>query len=535
MLASEVPVNKRLLQCASAIFFCLLAGGPIFGFAALKPVLLKEKVYEYVCEISTDPQPMWASLVLDPANFGAVTMALAGAVTEEETIVATCKAQDMKLNMMFTLGAMLTNVLALVIGKCLDNYGPRVCALVGAGFLYLACFVFSASSWLSDNFSFFDPYLIGYACMALGGPFAFMSTFQLSNTFPKRSGTILALVTGAFDASLAVFLMYRLAYNALGSTFTLAKFFRLYLLVPTFITVVQVLLMPATSYETGPETTLCVDDALLPTVHAHTTDTDALLAETAQLSPDLSLQRRDSIGDALKQPYALEGEQFLIERSGGVFGILHGYSAHYQLRSPWFYYICMFATIQMLRINYFVATIGTQYTYLLDSVEKGTLVNRVFDVALPFGGIVAIPIIGMFLDNCSTVAVVLMLLFVSLTIGVLGLIPNIYTGFMNIALFVGFRPFFYTAISDVCAKVFGFDTFGTVYGSIICVSGIINFSQSFLDRLTHTTFQMNPTPINSVLVLVTLGVAAATTWYVRSQALIHQNKRANSSSYGATI
>lgn len=517
MLALEVSVKLRLAQCACAIFWCLLSGGPIFGFAALKPVLIREHVYETACNVSINATASaWDKFVMDPNSMGSVTLSMVKSVAgSDEDIVAKCVNQDLKLNMMFTVGAMLTNVSALLIGTCLDHYGPKFCGIIGAFFLLAACVIFIFSTLLASPF--FDPYLVGYACMALGGPFAYMSSFQLSNAFPLKSGTILAIITGAFDASSAVFLVYRVIYNASGFTFTLNKFFLLYLLVPTFIVAAQLAIMPSDSYKTGPDATLCLDDAAdaAESLSPHPTERDALLA--LEVSHTHVTGRRDSIGDALKQPYALEGEQFLIEHSGGVFGILHGYSAKYQMKTPWFYLMCLFATIQMLRLNYFVATVGTQYTYLLHSLNKGTLLNRFFDVALPLGGIISIPFVGVFLDYCSTVLVLTVLLAVSLLIGLLGLVPNFYAGLLNVAFFVAYRPFFYTAVSDFCAKVFGFDTFGTVYGSIICISGLVNYFQSTLDKLTHTTFNMNPTPINAVLVAVTFVIGTVTVLFVKSQ------------------
>ena len=57
----------------------------------------------------------------------------------------------------------------------------------------------------------------------------------------------------------------------------------------------------------------------------------------------------------------------------------------------------------------------------------------------------------------------------------------------------------YSEFSDYATKVFGFATFGRVYGTIICLSGLINFSQYGLDALTHRTFHENPIPINATL------------------------------------
>lgn len=54
-------------------------------------------------------------------------------------------------------------------------------------------------------------------------------------------------------------------------------------------------------------------------------------------------------------------------------------------------------------------------------------------------------------------------------------------------------------VSDYATKVFGFATFGRVYGTIICLSGLVNFAQYGLDALTHGPFKENPIPINASL------------------------------------
>ena len=157
----------------------------------------------------------------------------------------------------------------------------------------------------------------------------------------------------------------------------------------------------------------------------------------------------------------------------------------------------------MTRINYFVATIRPQYEYLLGSYDKAVEINTFFDVALPLGGVFAIPFIGLVLDHTSTVFVLSALVTIATTIGVLGCLPYSWAAYANVSLFVLYRPFYYTAVSDYAAKVFGFRTFGTVYGFVICLAGLFNFSQSGLDALCHKVFNGNPVPVNLML----LGIA----------------------------
>ena len=67
---------------------------------------------------------------------------------------------------------------------------------------------------------------------------------------------------------------------------------------------------------------------------------------------------------------------------------------------------------------------------------------------------------------------------------------------------------------DYTTKVFGFATFGRVYGAIICLSGIANFSQYGLDALTHRTFDGNPIPINAALAIAGFIVGMALVIFV---------------------
>lgn len=46
-----------LVQVAAAVVYCLFAAGVVFGYAALKPVLVREGVYgEYCPEMSVDAE-----------------------------------------------------------------------------------------------------------------------------------------------------------------------------------------------------------------------------------------------------------------------------------------------------------------------------------------------------------------------------------------------------------------------------------------------------------------------------------------------
>ncbi|KAI9171917.1 Protein FMP42 [Paramyrothecium foliicola] len=480
--AFEVPQWKRILQVAAAVFYCLFAAGIVFGYAALKPVLKKEGAYRDVC----------------PA--------------EDDTCV------EIHLNLMFTVAAVGTNVFALPVGAILDHYGPRVCGIIGSVFLSCGALLMAYAQVLP-----FDALLLGYLLLALGGPFTFISSFQLSNAFPRHSGLILALLTGAFDASSALFLVYRLIFNATNGTFDHRRFFLIYLIVPVTIFVLQLVLMPARSYKTVGE---LVDQAVEADAQLDSAILDDQVDEGTALLQEERREQRQIREAVVADIETLLGtvnadEQVQAEErknnASGVWGIMHENTVWEQITSPWFILICLFTIVQMTRINFFVATIRVQYAAILGDLEKAIQINDFFDLALPIGGLISIPFIGLALDHTSTVVVLTALVTTATLIGILGVLPYMWAAYANVILFVLYRPFYYTAVSDYSAKVFGFRTFGTVYGLIICLSGVFNFSQSALDVLFHMTFNGNPVPVDLMLLALGLVIGIALVSFVISR------------------
>lgn len=427
-------------------------------------------------------------------------------------------ANSNRLNLMFTIAAVVTNVSALPVGTILDAYGPRVSSIIGSICLAIGAVLFGTAKQLS-----FDGYIPGYLFLALGGPFIFIPSFHLSNTFPKRSGLILSMLTGAFDASSALFLLFRLL-NERTDIVSLKSFFAVYLVVPVFIIAMQIFVMPATSYKTAGELAQQAEAQIADEAEDHIDEA---------LDPDESERQRKS--RRLRRQSLVSHIQSLLDETTsvlsidgpvqnvtipsnvpaptGVWGVLHGRSALSQIRTPWFVLITAFTVLMMLRINFFVATLRSQYTYMLSPHLAKTL-NTAFDVLLPIGGLVSVPFIGTFLDVFQTRTVLAILVLTATVIGVLGCIPQLTAAYGNIILFVLYRPFYYTAVSDYAAKVFGFATFGKVYGLVICLAGIGNFAQAGLDALTLKVWKGNPVPVNIGLTVLVASFGAGLVLFV---------------------
>jgi hypothetical protein len=462
----------------------------VFGFAALKPILVKEGVFRDLCEQD-----------------------------ELDANVEICYNQDLRLNFFFSLASTTANVSALPIGTILDRYGPKVCFIFGSLCLAVGSILMS----LAFRIDQFDGYTIGNFFLALGGSAIFLPSFQIANAFPQYAGTIVATVTGAFDASAAVFLFYRLAYDASEGNFKPQDFFLAYLVVPLAILIAQLTFLPSENYKTTPQLEMKIARAEDATRDVHSSDDDLPDDEIWEVRKSRSMQRsrrRKKLDELVGSPDARKHKEEMEEQKhekSGVWGALHNKSAREQMLSPWFYLLALLTVLQMIRMNYFIATIREQYDYMLNSTDAAIRINAFFDWALPIGGVISTPFLGILLDNLSTPFVLFLLTVLITIIGIVGSIPALWAGYMNVILFVLLRPFYYSAMSDYAAKVFGFATFGRVYGCIICFSGLINLCQTGIDALTKGPFGGNPIPVNIFLAASGFVFGTALVTYVTVQ------------------
>ncbi|KAK5166420.1 uncharacterized protein LTR77_007963 [Saxophila tyrrhenica] len=485
--AYKVSTARRIAQVCFTVLACWLASGIVFGFAALKPVLVDTGVYRQYC-------------------------------TAEELAedIDVCYEQELRMNFFFAIASTTCNVSALPVGTILDRYGPRVAAVIGSICLAIGTLLMAFAFYIPE----FDGYIVGNIFLALGGTFIFVPSFSIANAFPKASGLIVATVTGAFDASAAVFLFYRLSYEASGGTFTPEKFFFGYLIVPIFIFVGQFTLMNEDAYKTVPQYEAKLEKEQDATRDVHDSDEDMSENEVRKLRNKRRFHRESKIqeidrllGDADERHQREEKQEDRLIKSG-VWGVLHGKTATEQILTPWFVLITLLTVLQMLRMNFFIATIKAQYRAMLGSRILARRINMFFDVALPIGGIAATPFIGLLLDHTSTATMLSVLVALITAVGVVGSLPYLWAGYLNVILFVLLRPLYYSAMSDYAAKVFGFATFGRVYGCIIALSGLVNLFQPAIDAMDHDIFDDNPIPVNVVFAALAFVFGVALVAYV---------------------
>ncbi|KAK8096588.1 hypothetical protein PG999_012532 [Apiospora kogelbergensis] len=500
--AYNISTARRIAQVIFAIIACCFASGIVFGFASLKPILIAEGVYSELCYPNEQQ---------------------VGGVTKRSTDgdAVPCPEQDLRLNLFFIAASITCNMSSLLAGAVLDRFGRRCCYTASAIFMAIGCVLMGYAFKIPE----FDGYLVGNIFLALGGTFLFVPSYQLANAFPKYSGLIVAVITGAFDASAAVFLFYRLAWEASGGSFEPSQFFFLYLVVPFGILIGEYTIMPAGPYHSTPQLEHKLEKVQDPMRDFHESDedmSDGELYRVRSLRADKRRAKLDRIEQVFGDREEREERAREIEdrhNAAGIWGVLHGLPAHRQMLTPWFVLILLLTVLQMLRMNYFIATIRSQYRYMLGSDDVAEAINHFFDIALPIGGIAATPFIGLLLNNMSVATMLLVLSAYIAVIGVLNCLPFVWAGYATVICFVLFRPLYYSAVSDYATKVFGFATFGRIYGMLTCLSGVVNFSQSGIDALTHGPLHGDPTPVNIFMGVLgsMIAVVLAAFVYIRSR------------------
>jgi hypothetical protein len=351
-----------------------------------------------------------------------------------------------------------------------------------------------------------------------------------SSVYKMTNMSAVALVTGAFDASAAVFLFARLVYDATDHAFKPQHFFLAYLIVPVAIFIAQLTFLPTESYKTPGQLQQKLEHAEDAMRDVHLSDdelSDDEMWRRRKIRSNRRKKRQQKLDKLVGSPdrrRRLEEQEEQRQDAAGVWGALHNKPANEQMMTPWFYLLTLLTVLQMIRMNYFIATVREQYLYMLGSIELATRINEFFDWALPLGGVLSTPFLGILLDNVSVPGVLLLILVIITVIGVVGSIATLWAGYFNVILFVALRPFYYSAMSDYATKVFGFATFGRVYGAVIFFSGVINLSQTGIAALTKTTFHGNPVPVNIFLAVAAFVAGVALVIYVAVQTVRMQKK-----------
>lgn len=171
------------LTLATGLLECLCFAGVVFGYASLVFVLKADGYFQDLCVNVTGPN--------------------------DTVVKADCGAQDEQFSLVFTIASFMNNFLTLPNGYIFDRFGTMVTRLLGIS-LYTAGTVLVAMSSAAYSLLLFP----ALSCIAVGGMLFLITNMQVGNLFGSHRSTIITLYNGAFDSSSAVFLIFKVLYEA---------------------------------------------------------------------------------------------------------------------------------------------------------------------------------------------------------------------------------------------------------------------------------------------------------------------------------
>jgi len=326
-----------------------------------------------------------------------------------------CPAQSLALTSMFTLATSMLNIVTLPFGTILDKVGPRANAAAMSFIVMLGSLLFAAGGYGMRSYA----YSIGFFLMGICGPPVFVSTVSFGNLFPKRTGLVTAALVGAFDASSGIFVGLDLA-TLHGAT--LSQVFALYAVMPLLTCVTVLVLWPREVVERPEEPP----------------STPSAMQAKRLAIPDMTLRE--------------------------------------QLLRVEFWLLAWTACVGMLSINFFIASVNDQMSNV--NSETAVALSGAFSALLPLGGVFSIPFVGLVMDRLGPVHGVLVLWVTLLSfsgLNALYMATGVETcAYAAFTVFVFCRPLFYTFTAAFTGHVFGFSTFGTIYGLMTSLAGLAN-------------------------------------------------------------
>ncbi|XP_057315821.1 large neutral amino acids transporter small subunit 4-like [Hydractinia symbiolongicarpus] len=167
-----------------AIIQLFLASSAIYGYSSILVIFKKMKFYQYLCETK--------NLTGSPNK----------TVVVSETL--TCNDQDKALNLLFVLGWLFHNLVKLVTGPLVDRVGPQVSQYISCVFLLLFGFTLAYAKEGLEYLVF-----IAFFELAIGSSITLLTCFQVVNIlFKENKAIFICLMSGAIDASTAVFILF---------------------------------------------------------------------------------------------------------------------------------------------------------------------------------------------------------------------------------------------------------------------------------------------------------------------------------------
>jgi MFS family permease len=181
---------QEWIRIAIASALCFVCAGTVFGYNALKPIMMNEGIYSNYCHNST--------------------IATNQTLSTNQTQSVSCIEQEEKLDRMFAVTVGVLGILAYAVGLLLDLLKRKATMIISGVVLALSSVAFAFSD--SERFDAFTP---SFIFLSTAGMAVYYSSLTYGSEVPRWGGFIIGLLSASWDVSALVpYFFHVLHFNA---------------------------------------------------------------------------------------------------------------------------------------------------------------------------------------------------------------------------------------------------------------------------------------------------------------------------------
>jgi MFS family permease len=345
-----------------------------------------------------------------------------------------CPSQMNRLNIIFTLAQFFLSFAALPIGFFMDHASKTIHFSIAAVLEVSGLVLFGLSDSKTN-----DWFPVAYSLMALGGSMTMLGSFPASFLLPRHQAGILAAGSCLFDASSIVFFIFHRIDLSDFAMFTRQSLF------------IILACVAVANYGALGWCWMMLERRNWKQVL------------DMERSKDLELESDHEEFQPTSDPH---GER--VQRLA-----MHHRSVQKQLFTFDFLLALSFASVHMVRSNFFIMTVDTFLFFLGDT---DAVYANLFSLILP-GGVFMVPFIEATVTRMGILNTLHFTNFLGVIFGVLLLVPSLSVQIFTFVVFTCFRAYLYASLNTFIAQTFGVHTMGRIFGFVFTNAAILSLSQ----------------------------------------------------------
>ncbi|KAI9223748.1 hypothetical protein BC828DRAFT_375235 [Blastocladiella britannica] len=180
-----------------------------------------------------------------------------------------------------------------------------------------------------------------------------------------------------------------------------------------------------------------------------------------------------------------QSEAQMLTQTANMCLTLEHFSIGKQYQSPFYVFFVVHTLLTILQLNFYLTSVNNQLMYMYaevvaTSANPESLVTvaqllSAWSIMLPTCSVLVTPFLGPLLMYSAYHTMFLVVSGTTLVAGALAMVPNLYVQYLTMLVFSMLRPMVWTIACNYVGKVFGFGSFGRLYGVLLFMVGCINF------------------------------------------------------------